>query len=87
MRKTVCHGGAGGLSPAVDAGRHRQCQFQRAGRQRVAGADLRRGDRKNYPNALEVTGISGTFSDTNIGIVNASVGPLVPINHDSAGTR
>ena len=38
---------------------------------------------KNYPNALEVTGISGTFSDTNIGIVNASVGPLVPIKHDT----
>ena len=38
---------------------------------------------KNYPNALEVTGISGTFSDTNIGIVNASVGPLVPIKQDT----
>src|SRR6478736_4858997 len=38
---------------------------------------------KNYPNALEVTGISGTFSDTNIGIVNASVGPLVPITRDT----
>jgi PEP-CTERM motif len=36
-----------------------------------------------YPNALEVTGISGTFSDTNISpsIVNVPVGPLEPINH------
>jgi hypothetical protein len=36
-----------------------------------------------YPKAHEVTGISGTFSDTNNGlnIVNVPVGPLVPINH------
>ncbi len=37
-----------------------------------------------YPGqAFEVTGISGTFSDSNNGlnIVNASVGPLVAINH------
>ena len=36
-----------------------------------------------YPDAFEVTAISGTFSDTNIGIVNAAVGPLVPITHDT----
>lgn len=36
-----------------------------------------------YPNAYEVTGISGTFSDSNTGIVNASVGSLVPITHDT----
>ena len=38
-----------------------------------------------YPNTYEVTGISGTFSDPgkNIGIVNASIGPLVAITHDT----
>ena len=37
-----------------------------------------------YPQAFEVTGISGTFSDSNNGlnIVNASVGSLVPITRD-----
>jgi hypothetical protein len=36
-----------------------------------------------YPNAFEITGISGVFSDTNNGldIVDAPVGPLVAINH------
>jgi hypothetical protein len=36
-----------------------------------------------YPNAFEVTGISGNFTDTNDGlnINNASVTSLVPINH------
>lgn len=36
-----------------------------------------------YPQAFEVTGITGTFSDSNNGlnIVNASIGALVPINH------
>lgn len=36
-----------------------------------------------YPNAYEVTGISGTFSDSNNGlnIVNAPVGSLVAITH------
>ena len=38
-----------------------------------------------YPQAFEITGISGTFSDSNNGlnIVNAPVGPLVPIKHDA----
>jgi hypothetical protein len=36
-----------------------------------------------YPQALEVTGISGYITDTNIGIVNAAVTGLVPINHAS----
>jgi PEP-CTERM motif len=38
-----------------------------------------------YPQAFEVTGISGTFTDTNNGlnIVNAAIGSLVPITHDS----
>jgi hypothetical protein len=38
-----------------------------------------------YSNAFEVTGISGAFSDTNKGlnIVNAPVGPLVAITHDT----
>ncbi len=38
-----------------------------------------------YPQAFEVTGISGTFSDSNNGlnIVNASIGPLEPIKHDT----
>src|SRR5436190_8642798 len=38
-----------------------------------------------YPAAYEITGISGTFSDTNNGlnIVNANVGPLVPVRHDT----
>jgi hypothetical protein len=37
----------------------------------------------NYPNAFEVTGITGTFSDSNNGlnIVNASIGAPVAINH------
>ena len=36
-----------------------------------------------YAQAFEVTGISGTFSDSNngLGIVNATIGPLVAINH------
>ena len=34
-----------------------------------------------YSQAFEVTGISGTFTDLNIGIINAAVGPLVPITH------
>ena len=36
-----------------------------------------------YPQALEVTGISGFFSDSNggLGIVNVPIGPLVAINH------
>ncbi len=38
-----------------------------------------------YPQALEVTGISGTFSDSNNGlnIVNAPIGALVPVNHSA----
>jgi hypothetical protein len=38
-----------------------------------------------YPDAFEITGISGSFSDTNNGlnIVNAAVGPLVPITHST----
>ena len=38
-----------------------------------------------YPQAFEVTGITGVFSDTNngLGIVNAPVGPLEPIKHDT----
>jgi hypothetical protein len=36
-----------------------------------------------YPDAYEITGITGTFTDTNIGIVNASVISLVPITHDT----
>lgn len=34
-----------------------------------------------YPQALEITGISGTFTDTNLGIVNATITGLQPINH------
>jgi hypothetical protein len=36
-----------------------------------------------YPQAFEITGISGVFSDTNnaLNIVNAAVGPLQPITH------
>jgi hypothetical protein len=33
------------------------------------------------PQGFELTGISGNFSDTNIGIANASITGLVPINH------
>ncbi len=38
-----------------------------------------------YPQAFEVTGISGTFSDSNNGlnIVDAPIGPLEPIKHDT----
>ncbi len=34
-----------------------------------------------YSQAFEITGISGTFSDTNIGISDASFTGLVPVNH------
>lgn len=36
-----------------------------------------------YPQAFEVTGISGVFSDSNNGLdlVNVPIGPLEPINH------
>jgi hypothetical protein len=39
----------------------------------------------SYPQAFEVNSITGTFSDSNNGlnIVNASVGPLLPIRHDT----
>jgi PEP-CTERM motif len=38
-----------------------------------------------YPQAFEVTGVTGTFSDSNNGlnIVNAPIGPLEPIRHDT----
>jgi hypothetical protein len=36
-----------------------------------------------YSQAFEVTGISGTFSDSNINIVNAAIGPLEAIKHDT----
>ena len=38
-----------------------------------------------YPQAFEVTGISGTFSDSNNGlnIVNTPIGQLEPIKHDA----
>src|SRR5947209_15534275 len=38
-----------------------------------------------YPQAFEVTGISGTFSDSNNGlnIVNAPIGPLEPLKYDT----
>lgn len=38
-----------------------------------------------YPQAFEVTGVSGTFSDSNKGldIVNAPIGTLVAIKHDT----
>jgi hypothetical protein len=34
-----------------------------------------------YPQTFEVTGISGTFSDASLGIVNAAILGLEPINH------
>lgn len=38
-----------------------------------------------YPQAFEVTGVSGMFSDSNSGlnIVNAAIGSLEPIKHDT----
>ncbi len=33
-----------------------------------------------YSQALEVTGISGTFSDSNVGITNATITGLLPLN-------
>jgi PEP-CTERM motif len=36
-----------------------------------------------YPGALEITGITGTFTDTNIGITNASIAGLVGITHST----
>ncbi len=38
-------------------------------------------DAKYSTQAFEVTNISGVFSDSNLGIANAQVGSLVPINH------
>ncbi len=34
-----------------------------------------------YSNALEIAGVSGSFSDSNIGIANAAVTSLAPINN------
>ena len=34
-----------------------------------------------YPEAIEVTGISGAFSDVNLGIVNAAITGLETVNH------
>lgn len=34
-----------------------------------------------YPQAFEITSISGSFTDTNLGIVNSNVTGLVSINH------
>jgi hypothetical protein len=39
------------------------------------------GTDSKYPQAIEITGISGTFTDTNIGIINATITGLEPINH------
>jgi hypothetical protein len=38
-----------------------------------------------YPQAFEVTGLTGTFSDSNKGLnlVNVPIGPLEPIKHDT----
>jgi len=36
-----------------------------------------------YPGALEITGVTGTFSDTNVGITNATVSGLVGITHST----
>lgn len=38
-----------------------------------------------YSQAFEITGVSGTFSDSNNGlnIVNVPIGPLVPVKHDT----
>lgn len=38
-------------------------------------------DAKYPTTGFEITGITGTFTDTNIGIENAAVTSLVPINH------
>ncbi|HEY5206149.1 MAG TPA: PEP-CTERM sorting domain-containing protein [Roseiarcus sp.] len=38
-------------------------------------------DAKYPTTGFEITGVSGTFTDTNIGIDNAAVTSLVPINH------
>jgi hypothetical protein len=38
-------------------------------------------DAKYPTTGFEITGVSGTFSDSNIGIVDATVTSLVPINH------
>lgn len=40
-----------------------------------------------YPNAFEITGVSGTFTDTNngLGIVNTPVTGLQPITHSTPG--
>jgi hypothetical protein len=36
-----------------------------------------------YPGAFQVTGITGIFSDTDLSIINATVGPLQPVTSDS----
>ena len=38
-----------------------------------------------FSNAFEITGISGSFSDSNIGVANAAVSSLVPITHSTPG--
>ena len=39
------------------------------------------GTDSKYPQATEITAISGLFTDTNLGIVNATITGIVPINH------
>jgi hypothetical protein len=39
------------------------------------------GTDSKYPQATEITAINGLFTDTNIGIVNATITGIVPINH------
>lgn len=46
-----------------------------------SSSEVIRSAKVSYPQALELTGISGVFSDANLGITNATVGSLVPINH------
>ena len=36
-----------------------------------------------YPQAIEITGASGTFSDANLGISNTAITGLVPITHST----
>ncbi len=68
------------LAPRAHAGAY---DFTFAGPGVSGAVDLTYGAAKDakYPQAFEVTGISGNFSDTTLGINKASIIGLVPINH------
>jgi hypothetical protein len=73
------------LAPVAGKRRHGWLQLRRPGISGAVVLTYGAATDGKYPQAFEVTGISGTFSDSNNGlnIVNASIGPLEPIRRDA----